>query len=520
MSIAIIGGGFSGLYSLKYCLEHGLDATLFESTDDLGGVWKYRADTGGGVLKSTHASSSIHYLHPLDFPFPDDTPLFPHHSIILEHLINYVEHFKLRPHIQFNHKATKITKKADTWTVQFNQKKKKTFDKVIVCVGVHNTPNIPPAFKHMKNVSHSHDFEKNTFAGKKVLLVGGGETANDIASTLCTKCDLSMSIRNGQWFQGRILGGNEAADLLINRLMKMVWIKQFSDWVVVINSFIWGHGGTGINEWKPACDYSHSFLTKGRDCVEWIAKGKIKPKGMITSISGETLTYSNGESDSYDHIILCTGYTNEYLSPLLPQHKGSTFKHVFYVDDPTLAFCGFARPTLGSLPMVSEMQARLIANVFSDKINLPMDMKAISDKDREKSNIDFKDTSLRLNYLVNTYYYNDELADLMGIKPNMGKLLFTNPYWCFHLLINPWTHFHYTLFDKNERYRSIAEKMIEKTAAGSEAAKLRLCAYACIVVAIVAIIIFYSLPQKDSLLSSLLLAYSFQDLYAKNNPPL
>ena len=87
-------------------------------------------------------------------------------------------------------------------------------------------------------------------------------------------------------------------------------------------------------------------------------------------------------------------------------------------------------------------------------------------------------------------------------------------------MVNPWTHFHYTLFDKNERYRSTAEKMIEKIAGGPEAAKLRLCAYACLVAVIIALLIFYKLPQKDTLVSSLLLAYSFQDLYDKKNVAL
>ena len=68
--IAIIGGGFAGIYNLKYCIQEGLECVLFESTNDLGGVWKYRPDQPGGFLKDGHVSSSIHFLHPTDFPFP------------------------------------------------------------------------------------------------------------------------------------------------------------------------------------------------------------------------------------------------------------------------------------------------------------------------------------------------------------------------------------------------------------------------------------------------------------------
>ena len=39
--IAIIGGGAGGLVSLRYCLAAGLNATLFEQSEGIGGVWRY-----------------------------------------------------------------------------------------------------------------------------------------------------------------------------------------------------------------------------------------------------------------------------------------------------------------------------------------------------------------------------------------------------------------------------------------------------------------------------------------------
>ena len=38
-TVAIIGGGTSGLPALKWCLQEGLEATCFEKADNIGGIW-------------------------------------------------------------------------------------------------------------------------------------------------------------------------------------------------------------------------------------------------------------------------------------------------------------------------------------------------------------------------------------------------------------------------------------------------------------------------------------------------
>jgi len=55
-TIAIIGGGVSGLISIKCCLDGGLSPTCYEMTNDIGGLWNYDANGIDGkvsVMKST-----------------------------------------------------------------------------------------------------------------------------------------------------------------------------------------------------------------------------------------------------------------------------------------------------------------------------------------------------------------------------------------------------------------------------------------------------------------------------------
>uniref|UniRef100_A0A8C5NKD5 Flavin-containing monooxygenase n=1 Tax=Junco hyemalis TaxID=40217 RepID=A0A8C5NKD5_JUNHY len=39
--VAIIGGGSSGLCAIKCCLDEGLEATCFERSKDIGGLWRF-----------------------------------------------------------------------------------------------------------------------------------------------------------------------------------------------------------------------------------------------------------------------------------------------------------------------------------------------------------------------------------------------------------------------------------------------------------------------------------------------
>lgn len=88
-----------------------------------------------------------------DFPFPDETPSYMHHSEVVEYLKSYAEHFDLLKYIQFNTKVVDVEPAQDgrlnpittqlgetKWIVTSQSKingemKKSVFDGVIICNG-------------------------------------------------------------------------------------------------------------------------------------------------------------------------------------------------------------------------------------------------------------------------------------------------------------------------------------------------------------------------------------------------
>lgn len=48
LRVAVVGAGSSGLTCIKACVDEGLEPVCFESSDDIGGLWKFKV--GDGVI--------------------------------------------------------------------------------------------------------------------------------------------------------------------------------------------------------------------------------------------------------------------------------------------------------------------------------------------------------------------------------------------------------------------------------------------------------------------------------------
>lgn len=46
LSVAVIGAGVSGLCSAKHAIAQGLNVTIFEQSEQIGGIWYYTDEVG------------------------------------------------------------------------------------------------------------------------------------------------------------------------------------------------------------------------------------------------------------------------------------------------------------------------------------------------------------------------------------------------------------------------------------------------------------------------------------------
>lgn len=465
--IGIIGAGISGIYCLKYCLENGIDDIIaFEKDTNIGGVWQYNELRDGGVLKNTYSTSSKFYMHPSDLPYGDAVPWFPKHDIVYNHYLNYVTKFNLRKYIKFNETVNNLEKINNIWELTTSDSKIYYFKNIIIANGSSQTPVKPPCIysNFRGQLLHSHYFNDKQYKNKRILIVGGGETASDLSEQLSNDNKVFMSIRNGQWFQDRIFGADSPTDMLYNRFVHNCFPKA------VINKIIgnlnvenfWGDRGSGIDIWQTKSGFLNSFYNKSRDVIQSIAQGKIVPKNAIVNIEGNNIHFEDGSIEFVDIIILAIGY--KMNMPFLKDNFNFNYLHIYDPIDTSIVLCGFIRPFVSSIPMLAEFQAEHIALHFAKKICLPTYDKMIKDinKSKVKQLREFEKDSIRLSRIVDPYDYSSKITKLSKTKPCLFYVFITNPYLWFQLFFNPYSLFSFRIYSSNIQRKQIALEQIKK----------------------------------------------------------
>lgn len=185
--VVVVGAGWSGILACKSMLEHGLSVVVLEKRDTIGGVWCYSDDPDIlTVMKTSQCTSSSCLTEMSDFPMPDEMGEFPNQDQIFTYLNDYCDHFSLRAHIRLNSGVEKAEKVANKWEVAAEDGTRYISTYLVLCTGVHHKANREleeTLFKEFTGeLLHSQVLKSfvPSHKGKKVLVVGGGETAADI----------------------------------------------------------------------------------------------------------------------------------------------------------------------------------------------------------------------------------------------------------------------------------------------------------------------------------------------------
>ncbi len=469
--VAVIGAGWSGLYATKWLAQLGLEVTCYERSAALGGLWRFAADRPGGVFRQTVVTSSKHFLHASDLPF-DEGGDFPHHRDVLAFLERYVERFGLRPLLRLGCEVRRVTRHARGWTVESDAGREE-YDAVVVAAGSHQQPRaaLGPFARYAGRLMHTATYKDaaHVAPGETVVIVGGGESASDVAAECAARgARVHWSIAHGQWFADRHLGAYPADHLVAfglrvfgGRFISLEYVMRTI--VAALISRKWGLGGHGVPQWAPEVPNLHQFLNKSRDALQAVRSGALRPAPGVSDVQGCDVVFADGSRVTAQHVILATGFEPHW--PFLPEQPERTFRKVFWTHDETLAYVGFARPVLGSIPSLSELQARWVAHVFAGRRPLPARARLALWAAREEllQRRWFLDRS-RLGVLVDQEVYASDLAARVGAQVRWGRLLAFRPRLFWLLLLSPWSAFKYQLHDPSRAVRRAAEQRLRAVA--------------------------------------------------------
>ncbi|KAM9384188.1 flavin-containing monooxygenase 5-like isoform 1-T2 [Pholidichthys leucotaenia] len=471
--VAVIGGGSSGLACIKCCLDEGLEPVCFESSDDIGGLWRFKENPEpdrASIYHSVIINTSKEMMCFSDFSIPAHFPNYMHNALIMDYFKMYADHFQLTKHIRFNTKVLQIKQKSDfshsgQWVVETESKNGKKdrhiFDAVMICIGHHCQPNFPlhdfPGIDTFKGkYFHSRDYKApEEWRDKKVIVIGIGNSGGDIAVELSrvTK-QLYLSTRRGAWIFNRVGDNGMPMDLFFNRMLNNIQkILPFGLFNSIGEGRLNRRFDHSLYNLKPKHRLFSQHPTVNDELPNRILSGTVQVKPNIRRFCGSSVEFDDGSVvEDIDLVVFATGYTFSF--PFLAsqvvsvsKNKASLFKYVFppELERPTLAIIGLVQP-LGAIMPISEMQARWATRVFKGCVKLPS-LAAMQNDIQNKKDAMAKRyvTTQRHTIQVDYISYMDEIAEQVGVRPNILKLLLTDPRVGLSLLFGPCTPYQFRL---------------------------------------------------------------------------
>ncbi|KAF2149846.1 flavin-containing monooxygenase-like protein [Myriangium duriaei CBS 260.36] len=404
-SVAIIGGGPTGLAAAKYLLaeKHFSRIDVFEQRSAVGGVWNYNPATKNvpssmpipqtspdlDINADIPADSAISPLYDLletniprnlmgfsDLDWPDDTQLFPKHETVEAYLEQYAA--SVRHLIHFSTRVSRLSPASPSsgWnltTLSPSGTHTAHYDAIVVANGHYNVPHIPSfpslssfAARWPGTVTHSMFYKHpSSYSAKKVLLVGNAASGTDIAAQLLP-------------YVGTLLHSSRSESFLL----------------------------------PTPSDVKHD--------VPAVARFLPEQRGV---------EFVNGRIETdIDAVLFCTGYLYSYPFLALPEgeeklvgkgtHVRGLYQHLFFQRDPTLAFPALPQRVI-PFP-VAEAQAAVLARVWAGRLALPEEGEMKAWEDELMEGVERERDTHTLGFPKDAEYINF-MAEWAGMAGEGGK---------------------------------------------------------------------------------------------------
>ena len=378
---AIIGAGSSGLTVLKGLLEAGVPAVCFERGSKIGGNWVFDNDNQQSrIYRSLRINTSRDRMQFSDFPMPADYPDYASHEQVARYFEAYAEAFGLRPSIRFRSGVARVAPCNGGYAITTESGVVEQFGAVIVANGHHWDPAYPdpPIPGHFSGrVMHAHAYvspsEPAPLAGKRVVVVGLGNSAVDIASELAkANAEVLLSVRRGAWVLPKFLLGKPIDQPgLVPERLPAAWKTRLAE--LGYRLFVGEPGAYGL----PAPDHRllDAHPTLSDDLLPLLREGRITPRAALARFDGRAVHFKDGSRADADAVIFCTGYhvTFPFFDPgfvSAPGNELPLFLRCFHLEHRGLMFAGLAQPLGAIMPLV-EAQGRLFARYLSGDYELP-----------------------------------------------------------------------------------------------------------------------------------------------------
>ncbi len=315
--VVIVGAGAAGLAAAAQLRQAGRDPVLIDRSATIGSAWRTRYDS--------FRLHTIRWLSALPgLPIPRVYGPWVARDDFVRYLERYAATFGLAP--QFGTELTGLTRSDVGWRLTTSRGELEA-DQVVLATGACTEPDIPDwpgRAGFTPSLIHSMAYRKpDPYAGRRVLVVGSGNSATEVAVDLARRGDVvvELAVRTSPTIVRRDLGGvptqplgimlRNAPPALANPLgaaMRRLTIPDLSaQGLPASRSPFTVFQRTGT---VPVLD--HGFVAAVRS-------GAIVIRAGVAALDGDDVVHSDGSRSQPDAVIAATGYRpglGEVLGPL------------------------------------------------------------------------------------------------------------------------------------------------------------------------------------------------------------
>ena len=334
---------------------------LLEQAAHVGSAWRRH-------YERLHLHTPARHSSLPRLPMPSGFPTYPSREQVVDYLEDYAAKLGIRATLRT--KVHRIERNDRVWELSTSEGGLRA-DCVVLCTGYNNVPLIPdwPGKEGFEGEAmHSCAYRTGErFAGKRVLVVGAGNSGAEIALDLLEHgARPSLCIRGPIHVVGRDLGPVPALDIAI----AMEPLPDALRSAVMRAASLARYGS--LRRWgihRPR-DGMLAQIRRGRvplidvGTIGAIRRRQIEVVPGIAEFRRRRVRFANGEEREVDAVVFATGYRTglpDLLPALRPSFdaKGLPTSVPCLADAPGLYFVGFENSETGLLRAISRRAAQV-----------------------------------------------------------------------------------------------------------------------------------------------------------------
>ncbi|KAF7818492.1 putative indole-3-pyruvate monooxygenase YUCCA5 [Senna tora] len=314
----IVGAGPSGLASAACLRDQGVPFMVLERADCIASLWQ----------KRTYDRLKLHlpkqFCQLPNLPFPQHFPEYPSKRQFIDYLESYAKHFEINPRFNECVQSARYDETSGLWRVKTISSSGSTRSEMeyicrwlVVATGENAEcvmPEIEGLAEFKGEIIHASDYKSGeNFRGKKVLVVGCGNSGMELSLDLCNhNASPSMVVRSSVHVLPREILGKSTFELA---MMMMKWLPLwFVDKLLLILAWLVLGNTEKYGLKRPSMGPLELKNTEGKTPVldigalEKIRSGDIKIVPGIKRFNDGEVELVNGEKMEIDAVVLATGY--------------------------------------------------------------------------------------------------------------------------------------------------------------------------------------------------------------------